>query len=240
MWLQLNEMHLEVDYFIIVEGNVTFSGKPRQPVFHIDDPLFSRFRPKLIHSVYCTQAYTPDPRVSDFTVELMARRVPMLDKTLLRKNDMLVSLDSDEIPSLAFLRVLRRCKMQAISLRMFSFSLSLQFSRKKKPHQVRACSGKMARKFKQCRRVPADYMWEPKLRKHELNSPFQPLGTLLGKFGGESYFYKRSLSNTNEQHVELNDTSLTENDFWKVILVPDLRRSSRADLSRLCTVPSHV
>ena len=245
LWIQLNEMHLAVDKFIIVEGNVTFAGKPRVPLFDIEDPLFQRFRGKLVHSIFCTQEYQQDFRTSDFTVEFMAREVPTLDKSLLRDHDILITLDTDEIPSVAFINLLRECHINKASLRMFEFFLSLQFTRLKKPSQVRGCTGSLARKHHGCRRVSAVMLREPRivdLQQPKLSTQVQ-LGTLLGKFGGKNFFFQRLMTNANEQKKELNETSVSEDDFWRTITSRPLFPATITDLNRLCTVvyePSYV
>jgi beta-1,4-mannosyl-glycoprotein beta-1,4-N-acetylglucosaminyltransferase len=69
-WLdiRLNEFKEHVDYYVIMEGNTTFTGKPKMMYYVENKSQFADFEKQIIH-VNCTQ----DPIAERFVVEVKSR-----------------------------------------------------------------------------------------------------------------------------------------------------------------------
>merc|ERR1711981_589605 len=115
--------------------------------------------------------------------------------------DMIVTLDTDEIPSVRALALVKRCAPQRVHFKMREFFLSFEFVRDKQPRQASACTFAHVQ-HSRCR-VPGR-IFLPGLS-----------GILLGKFGGRAFFDHRMRTNMNEQRKELTPALLEVSDWQK-------------------------
>ncbi len=93
--IRLNELDHLVDRFILVEADVTFTGKKKPLFFQENKHLFERFLPKIIHVVVSDMPGGKDPWVRErFQRNCIARGIPKDAKD----TDLLIVSDLDEIP----------------------------------------------------------------------------------------------------------------------------------------------
>lgn len=93
--IRLNELDHLVDRFILVEADVTFSGRKKPLVFQENKHLFERFLPKIAHVVVSDMPGGNDPWVKEqFQRNAIARGIPKDAKD----TDLLIVADVDEIP----------------------------------------------------------------------------------------------------------------------------------------------
>lgn len=91
--VRLNELYDVVDYFVIVENNLTFSGKEKPLYFEENKYRFSNFRDKIIHVV------GPNTYINGgFIREAAQRNDIMLGLKKAKDNDIIIISDLDEIP----------------------------------------------------------------------------------------------------------------------------------------------
>ena len=223
--MQLREMHAVVDLFVVVESNVTLQGRRKPIYFSLGDWQFAPFADKLMHHVICSQERNIDAHEVD-TIFDQARFVipPRQDKRLqqlLRKDDMIVTLDTDEIPSVRALALVKRCAPQRVHFKMREFFLSFEFVRDKQPRQASACT--FAHAQHSICRVPGR-IFLPGLS-----------GILLGKFGGRAFFDHRMRTNMNEQRKELTPAVLDQL-YLKFQTGRKMYNASPADYAHVCTL----
>jgi beta-1,4-mannosyl-glycoprotein beta-1,4-N-acetylglucosaminyltransferase len=92
--LRLNILNDYVDYFIITEGDITFSGNPKESFYLKNKEKFAKWENKIIHN------YVNVPK--DFTIpwdrEIWSRNSP-LNMDIFDDDDVILSSDIDEIPN---------------------------------------------------------------------------------------------------------------------------------------------
>lgn len=93
--IRLNELDGLVDRFILVESNLTHSGKPKPMWFRDNKHRFERFLPKITHIEVLDMPVTDDPWVREIHQRnAMMRGIPKDGPG----SDLLISGDLDEIP----------------------------------------------------------------------------------------------------------------------------------------------
>lgn len=92
--LRLNELHDVVDFHILVEADVTFSGIKKEPLFHISQ-VGEKFRHKIIY-VLVTDSPVPNNawRIESHHRNAIKRGLP----SDITRQDILLVCDADEIP----------------------------------------------------------------------------------------------------------------------------------------------
>ncbi|EQL36598.1 hypothetical protein RJZ56_001620 [Blastomyces dermatitidis] len=149
-WLEirLNELNDHVDYFIIVEANTTFTGRPK-PTLLTDTNIwakFSRFHDKIIHHLVegdgenVRKAFDREKfqRDSGFTQVFPTLGQPSAKNPVAAKpaaapqlDDVIIISDIDEIPRPATVTLLRTCSFpRRINLRSRFYYYSFQWLHK--------------------------------------------------------------------------------------------------------------
>lgn len=96
--IRLNELDPLVDRFILVEADVTHSGKKKPLVFQENKHLFEKFLPKITHVVVSDMPGGQDPWPREaFQRNCISRGIPKDAKD----TDLLIVADVDEIPKAA-------------------------------------------------------------------------------------------------------------------------------------------
>jgi beta-1,4-mannosyl-glycoprotein beta-1,4-N-acetylglucosaminyltransferase len=98
--LRLRELDDLVDRFVLVEGDETFTGKPKPLIFDQNKERFERFISKIAHVKFTD--FPVDP-VSPWTRETLSRQAMMLGLFEAEPNDLVMISDVDEIPKPAAL-----------------------------------------------------------------------------------------------------------------------------------------
>jgi beta-1,4-mannosyl-glycoprotein beta-1,4-N-acetylglucosaminyltransferase len=93
--LRLRELNDLVDRFVLVEGDQTFTGKPKPLVFERNKERFQRFLPKIAHVKFTD---FPVNDASPWTRETLSRQAIMLGLFEAEPNDLVLISDVDEIP----------------------------------------------------------------------------------------------------------------------------------------------
>jgi len=95
--VRLEELYDTVDYFILVEGTLTFTGLAK-PLFYNDNKhLYEKYNDKIIHIIVNDFPETNDPWIREhFQRNCIDRGIKQLN---LNDNDVIMITDSDEIPN---------------------------------------------------------------------------------------------------------------------------------------------
>jgi beta-1,4-mannosyl-glycoprotein beta-1,4-N-acetylglucosaminyltransferase len=129
--IRLNELDGLVDRFILVESNLTHSGKPKPMWFRDNKHLFERFLPKITHIEVLDMPVTDDPWVREIHQRnAMMRGIPKDAPG----SDLLISGDVDEIPRrLAITKHLPITAMQSLDMSCYHMFLNADVGRWKLP-----------------------------------------------------------------------------------------------------------
>jgi beta-1,4-mannosyl-glycoprotein beta-1,4-N-acetylglucosaminyltransferase len=121
--LRFNILFDEVDYFVIIEGNKTHSGKSKKKNFQIEK--FSKFKKKI---KYFFIENMPD-HSNSWELENFQRNQIMLGLEKANKEDLILISDCDEIPNLKKIRNIDQKKFKntvfSFEQKCFYFKLNL-------------------------------------------------------------------------------------------------------------------
>lgn len=110
--LHIGELYHVVDYFIIVESSLTFSGGSKRLVFQENALLFNRWKDKIIY-VNCDLQSAVFTSMSDtnraWPRELYSRGCGMLGLATASDHDLVIVVDTDEILKPIFISALKMC-----------------------------------------------------------------------------------------------------------------------------------
>lgn len=96
--IRLNELNDIVDEFVLVESNLTFSGKPKLLYFDINKSMYHKFANKIVH-ITQLDGNTGTSYESNWIREEGQRdKIMEILKPKCRKLDVIISSDLDEIP----------------------------------------------------------------------------------------------------------------------------------------------
>ena len=126
--LRLNVLNPLVDFFVITESIVTFSGEPKKLFYEENKDMFREFHHKIIHNVVKD---TPDlPETSPFERDGFEKAARMRGFFGSTKNDIIILSDLDEIPNpLKINEILNNFKDDKVyhfAQRQFYFFLNLE------------------------------------------------------------------------------------------------------------------
>ncbi|MBI2327831.1 hypothetical protein HYU92_05940 [Candidatus Curtissbacteria bacterium] len=94
--LRLHELNKVVDWFVIIEANRTFSGRPKQMNFHQNRQKFAAFLPKIVYWKVLDMPAGDDPWVREkHQRNAIARALKFMG---LQEDDQVLVSDVDEIP----------------------------------------------------------------------------------------------------------------------------------------------
>lgn len=113
--IRLNELHEQVDYFVVLESAQTFQETPKPPHFQDHLAQFQNFHPKIIHQVvdfsnaniqpgdtWGHEHFTSNALIDQVLVSLVGDQAP-------NEGDVLIVGDVDEVPRLNTITALRNC-----------------------------------------------------------------------------------------------------------------------------------
>ena len=101
--LRLNILDPYIDYFVISEATITFSGKPKPLYFLNNKNRYEKFKDKIIHVIV-----DDTPEVKDqWDREIFQREGMLRGLVSCNNEDMIISSDLDEIPNPD---ILKECK----------------------------------------------------------------------------------------------------------------------------------
>jgi len=137
--VRLRELAQVVDYFVLVEANVSHSGLPKQALFAEHAHLFSAFAPQLVRvqldevDYRAATAAAPPSKVNwaweEHSRAAIARGLQLVEHLMQRKlasSDIVIVTDVDEVPSRTFVRGLRLCNVTLpakMNMNFFYYSL---------------------------------------------------------------------------------------------------------------------
>jgi hypothetical protein len=137
--VRLRELAQVVDYFVLVEANISLSGLPKQALFAQNAHLFSEFAPQLVRVQldevdYIAATAAAHPSKVNWAWEEHSRaaivrglkRVEHLIHRKLASSDIVIVSDVDEVPSRTFVRGLRLCNATLpakMNMHFFYYSL---------------------------------------------------------------------------------------------------------------------
>ena len=129
--LRLTELYSSVNYFVICECAVTFSGEPKPLYYLLNQARFVSFKDKIKHFIIPNppaEAYTVNPINKDKkTSQFWQRNQMALAIQATKENDLILISDVDEIPRARVLaRVVKLCSF-AKTIVFFSQSWFLLF-----------------------------------------------------------------------------------------------------------------
>ena len=135
-WLEirLNELDREVDYFVIMESDITFQENPKPLHFQNNYSKFEPFRSKIIHRIvnftgsslpagdtWEHERFTRNALFTQAVTSLSGEQAPA-------QGDVLIIGDIDEIPRLSTLTTLRNCAFPPrVTLRSHFYYYSFQW-----------------------------------------------------------------------------------------------------------------
>jgi len=117
--IRLEELDPVVDYFVLVEGTLTFSGQPKPLYFEENKALFEPYLDKIIHIV--VDDYPPplrDPVRSAWNREHHQRNAILRGLHNASPDDLVFVSDVDEIPRATTIERVRKDKKQTLKLEM--------------------------------------------------------------------------------------------------------------------------
>jgi len=93
--IRLIELYDVVDYFILVEGTLTFTGKPKPLHYNENKEKFSQYQDKIIHIIVEDYPETTDPWEREYHQRRCISRG--IDRLPLHPEDILILSDVDEV-----------------------------------------------------------------------------------------------------------------------------------------------
>lgn len=132
--LELLELRLKilspyVDYFILVESNITFRGEEKPFYFNPNDSIFQPYIHKIIHLKYENKPQLTKP--NDYSLEIQQRNYitkGLEQSNTCQENDIIIISDLDEIPNPD---ILRQLKTNSISTKNNVLKLHRIFRKRK-------------------------------------------------------------------------------------------------------------
>ena len=122
---RLQELYDTVDYFILVEGVLTFTGKQKPLYYEQNKHLFSKYNDKIIHLIADNYPDTDNAWHREF---YQRRFIHNGIKTLsLDPNDILIISDVDEIPNGDLIRRIKNNTFQIENDSIYSLTMSLYY-----------------------------------------------------------------------------------------------------------------
>ncbi|ESZ93099.1 glycosyltransferase family 17 protein [Sclerotinia borealis F-4128] len=136
-WLEirLNTLANSVDYFVVVESNITFTGLPKPLHFLDNQSRFSQFAPQIIYHLLENRPLTSS-RTWDYEDHqrnaMFTQVIPQLNGSQTASvGDVLIVSDIDEIPRPETLELLRICDFdKRLTLRSRFYYYGFQFLHK--------------------------------------------------------------------------------------------------------------
>jgi beta-1,4-mannosyl-glycoprotein beta-1,4-N-acetylglucosaminyltransferase len=109
---RLNELYDVVDHFVLVEAPITFSGKHKPLYYEDNKEKYAAYNDKIVHIVVNNTPDTDDPWIREhFQRECQIRGFMKLN---LKKEDIIVSSDLDEIIDNNTLKIIRENGLSGI------------------------------------------------------------------------------------------------------------------------------
>ncbi len=126
--IRLAELYDVVDYFVIVEATLSFSGKPKALVFQENATRFARYAQKIIHVVVEDM---PVDATNAWDREYFQRDAILRGLSGAKLDDIVMISDADEIPRAAIIAEIReknlaRGSIVLLMLDQFCFRMNLQ------------------------------------------------------------------------------------------------------------------
>lgn len=96
--IRLNELWESVDYFVLVEGTLTFTGNNKRLYYNDNKHLFEKYNNKIIHIIVDDYPTTTNPWIREYHQRnCISRGIKMIDN--LDDSDVILISDVDEIPN---------------------------------------------------------------------------------------------------------------------------------------------
>lgn len=132
---RLHELYNIVDYFILVEGTLTFTGNKKQLYYNENKLLFSKYNDKIIHIIVDDFPITKNP----WDREYHQRRsiAKGIAKLTLENDDIIIISDVDEIPKFKTISdiknnitILNDNSIYSLVMKLFYYTLDWTVDRK--------------------------------------------------------------------------------------------------------------
>lgn len=123
--IRLEELKDVVDYFVIVEGTLTFTGKPKPLYYYENRERFAAYRDRIIHVVVWDYPTTDNP----WDREIHQRRAISrgIGQLSLQPDDIILITDCDEIPNSQTLSMIKTCRFHIYQDAIYSIFMKLYY-----------------------------------------------------------------------------------------------------------------
>ena len=123
--IRLKELDSVVDYFVLVEGTLTFTGTPKRLYYYENRERFSAYHHKIIHVVVWDYPATTDPWQREFHQRrAISRGIATLS---LQADDIIMITDADEIPNANTLQSIKTGYFHIHSETVYSLYMRLYY-----------------------------------------------------------------------------------------------------------------
>lgn len=126
--IRLNVLNDIVDYFVLTESTITFSGDPKPLYYNENKDLFKEFNHKIIHVIVTDTPNLPD--TSPFARDAHQKEARLRGLVKCKENDIIIYNDLDELPNpIKIKEILTRFdenKVYSFAQRMFYYYLNLE------------------------------------------------------------------------------------------------------------------
>lgn len=118
---RLFELYNIVDYFILVEGTLTFTGNTKPLIYYDNLDQFSKYNDKIVHIVVDDFPITTNPWDREYHQRRCIHRG--IEKLALADDDIILISDVDEIPKFDFIN---KIKQNTISINNMIYSMIMK------------------------------------------------------------------------------------------------------------------
>lgn len=122
---RLEELYNIVDYFVIVEGTLTFTGNKKTMYFNSNINLFHKYKDKIIYVEVDDFPLTNNPWIREYHQRNSISRG--IEKLNLNNDDIIIISDSDEIPSNNLITMIKNNKINIENNMLYSIEMKLYY-----------------------------------------------------------------------------------------------------------------
>ncbi len=122
---RLFELYEVVDYFILVEGTLTFTGIEKPLYYNINKERFSKYNDKIIHIIVDNYPNTTNPWEREWHQRRCINQG--IEQLKLSDNDIIIISDVDEIPNSEILNSIKTNSFHIDLSNIYSLEMSLYY-----------------------------------------------------------------------------------------------------------------
>lgn len=212
--LRLNELYNYVDYFVLVEGNTTFTDLPKPFYFDDNRDRFTPFLDKIIHIKVEDMPHSLDAWINEtFQRDAIARGIADADE-----NDIIIISDLDEIVRPETVTEMRNDldnQIWGFRMPLFNFKFNYMLTTADK-YSVWAMAGRKSIM------VPADEFRQQRFQLQSFPYNYNENGVRIMEHAGWQFTY---LGNTDFARDKIKSFSHTETNKPEIVNQLDIDRS---------------